>query len=64
MEWEAGRREKDEEERSVGIIMQERDHRGEGDEEGRENLFSQSLGEYFLFVRGGDAAQSLTFVFG
>lgn len=64
MEWEAGRREKDEEERSVSIIMKERDHRDEGDEEGRENLFSQSLGAYFLLVRGGDAGQSLTFVFG
>lgn len=64
MKWEAGRREKDGEERSVGITTKERDHKDEGDEDGRENLFSQSLVEYFLFVRGGDAGQSLTFVFG
>lgn len=64
IKWEAGRREKDGEERSVAIITKERDHKDEGDEGGRENLFSQRLGEYVLFVRGGDAHQSLTFVFG
>lgn len=63
MKWEAGQREKDEEERSVAIIMKEQDHKNEGDKDGQENLFSQNLGGYFLFVRGGDTGQPLTFVF-